>query len=163
MINSQLSALYRTVIRFCYLFFFFSSRRRHTRSLCDWSSDVCSSDLGLGYIISESAIRSALTDPPEIFRTEVLCQRVAHLDSAIDAAAWKDCADPGATMDGLRDPTAACFDVAEDGQPATLAVAARLSTRQIPTEIAGACDSTAQARDELPLLLARIKPRAFAW
>src|SRR5438034_5345477 len=28
------------------LFFFFSSRRRHTRSLCDWSSDVCSSDLG---------------------------------------------------------------------------------------------------------------------
>src|SRR5260221_1145656 len=29
----------------CVLLFFFSSRRRHTRSLCDWSSDVCSSDL----------------------------------------------------------------------------------------------------------------------
>src|SRR6266496_2997889 len=28
------------------VFFFFSSRRRHTRSLRDWSSDVCSSDLG---------------------------------------------------------------------------------------------------------------------
>src|SRR5436190_12103339 len=28
-----------------FLCFFFSSRRRHTRSLCDWSSDVCSSDL----------------------------------------------------------------------------------------------------------------------
>src|SRR2546430_13152599 len=28
-------------------FFFFSSRRRHTRFDCDWSSDVCSSDLGL--------------------------------------------------------------------------------------------------------------------
>src|SRR5580698_6054727 len=28
-------------------FFFFSSRRRHTRLTCDWSSDVCSSDLGL--------------------------------------------------------------------------------------------------------------------
>src|SRR5438034_3683640 len=27
------------------VFFFFSRRRRHTRSLCDWSSDVCSSDL----------------------------------------------------------------------------------------------------------------------
>src|SRR5207248_4907488 len=26
-------------------FFFFSSRRRHTRSYGDWSSDVCSSDL----------------------------------------------------------------------------------------------------------------------
>src|SRR2546427_9518213 len=27
--------------------FFFSSRRRHTRFDCDWSSDVCSSDLQL--------------------------------------------------------------------------------------------------------------------
>src|SRR5207247_2839839 len=31
----------------CFLCFFFSSRRRHTRSTRDWSSDVCSSDLGL--------------------------------------------------------------------------------------------------------------------
>src|SRR5207249_11119743 len=31
---------------FC--FFFFSSRRRHTRSKRDWSSDVCSSDLVAG-------------------------------------------------------------------------------------------------------------------
>src|SRR5882762_2803536 len=29
-------------------FFFFSSRRRHTRFKCDWSSDVCSSDLFAG-------------------------------------------------------------------------------------------------------------------
>src|SRR2546430_7732394 len=29
-----------------FFFFFFSSRRRHTRFDCDWSSDVCSSDLG---------------------------------------------------------------------------------------------------------------------
>src|SRR2546430_12418258 len=29
----------------CMCFFFFSSRRRHTRFDCDWSSDVCSSDL----------------------------------------------------------------------------------------------------------------------
>src|SRR5437867_4810424 len=28
------------------MFFFFSSRRRHTSSYGDWSSDVCSSDLG---------------------------------------------------------------------------------------------------------------------
>src|SRR5690625_8054169 len=31
------------------LFFFFSSRRRHTRWPRDWSSDVCSSDLPEGY------------------------------------------------------------------------------------------------------------------
>src|ERR1022692_5104467 len=30
----------------CVFFFFFSSRRRHTRLQGDWSSDVCSSDLG---------------------------------------------------------------------------------------------------------------------
>src|SRR5882762_126103 len=30
------------------MFFFFSSRRRHTRFKCDWSSDVCSSDLEAG-------------------------------------------------------------------------------------------------------------------
>src|SRR3712207_5073506 len=33
------------VYRLCYCFFFFSSRRRHTRYWRDWSSDVCSSDL----------------------------------------------------------------------------------------------------------------------
>src|SRR3712207_7379375 len=32
------------------VFFFFSSRRRHTRYWRDWSSDVCSSDLQLAAI-----------------------------------------------------------------------------------------------------------------
>src|SRR3989475_8885096 len=32
------------------VFFFFSSRRRHTRFDCDWSSDVCSSDLLTGEV-----------------------------------------------------------------------------------------------------------------
>src|SRR5688572_15704079 len=32
--------------------FFFSSRRRHTRFDCDWSSDVCSSDLDFDDFIS---------------------------------------------------------------------------------------------------------------
>src|SRR5215204_4022930 len=34
--------------------FFFSSRRRHTRSLCDWSSDVCSSDLADPELLAEA-------------------------------------------------------------------------------------------------------------
>ena len=42
-----LSTGYVSGVCVCVLFFFFSSRRRHTRSLCDWSSDVCSSDLRL--------------------------------------------------------------------------------------------------------------------
>src|SRR5260370_11057404 len=43
--------------------FFFSSRRRHTRFKCDWSSDVCSSDL-----FSESSLKGA-------HFIELCCQR----------------------------------------------------------------------------------------
>src|SRR5574338_635524 len=43
MISSEHSTSHRSV---CSFFFFFSSRRRHTRCHGDWSSDVCSSDLG---------------------------------------------------------------------------------------------------------------------
>src|SRR5699024_11230958 len=39
-------SLYLCEVSVCILiWFFFSSRRRHTRSKRDWSSDVCSSDL----------------------------------------------------------------------------------------------------------------------
>src|SRR2546430_9680485 len=37
--------LYDSQVSMNSVFFFFSSRRRHTRFDCDWSSDVCSSDL----------------------------------------------------------------------------------------------------------------------
>src|SRR6266542_7003600 len=38
------------------IFFFFSSRRRHTRCYRDWSSDVCSSDLGPRVVDLEAAV-----------------------------------------------------------------------------------------------------------
>src|SRR5206468_6051762 len=38
------------------LFFFFSSRRRHTRSDRDWSSDVCSSDLRITHFIESKGL-----------------------------------------------------------------------------------------------------------
>src|SRR5256886_3677061 len=44
----------RSVTRFV---FFFSSRRRHTRFDCDWSSDVCSSDLELDPVVTGPAER----------------------------------------------------------------------------------------------------------
>ena len=118
---------------------------------------------GLGYIISEAAIRSDLTDPPEIFRTEVLCQRVPNLDAAIDAGAWQDCADASGTMDPYRGRLAACFDVAPDGRHATLAVAAVQADGRIRVEIPWSWDSSNGARGELPGWLARIKPVAFGW
>src|SRR5690348_10896706 len=37
--------VFTTICSVYYVYFFFSSRRRHTRWTGDWSSDVCSSDL----------------------------------------------------------------------------------------------------------------------
>src|SRR5437899_7426307 len=53
-----------------YIVFFFSSRRRHTRCLSDWSSDVCSSDLKLrlpGIVTYDLPFRRTL-DPTNIPR-----------------------------------------------------------------------------------------------
>src|SRR5207249_6559573 len=47
--SSERRYKYMLILCFCiiiFFFFFFSSRRRHTRSKRDWSSDVCSFDLG---------------------------------------------------------------------------------------------------------------------
>src|SRR5260370_10155009 len=45
------------------VFFFFSSRRRHTRFKCDWSSDVCSSDLGRPIYTAPSHTRTLAFRP----------------------------------------------------------------------------------------------------
>src|SRR5436853_1518015 len=47
--------------------FFFSSRRRHTRCLSDWSSDVCSSDLLPGNI-APCFTRHQQSRPRQFFR-----------------------------------------------------------------------------------------------
>src|SRR5699024_743889 len=47
------SYFYYCILFIIVFFFFFSSRRRHTRSKRDWSSDVCSSDLIIGYYKSK--------------------------------------------------------------------------------------------------------------
>src|SRR5207248_8154708 len=46
-----------------YLFFIFSSRRRHTRSYGDWSSDVCSSDLPIKPLVI--TLRAAQAATPQ--------------------------------------------------------------------------------------------------
>src|SRR2546430_6154805 len=50
-------------------FFFFSSRRRHTRFDCDWSSDVCSSDLwaSVAMGVSSRALLKRAKDNPNFF------------------------------------------------------------------------------------------------
>src|SRR5690606_40031167 len=46
------------------IFFFFSSRRRHTRFSRDWSSDVCSSDLDLNEV--KEPILACPNDPDDV-------------------------------------------------------------------------------------------------
>src|SRR2546427_9575073 len=47
--------------------FFFSSRRRHTRFDCDWSSDVCSSDLVLAITAIILALRRRVPGLPAVW------------------------------------------------------------------------------------------------
>src|SRR5256886_12650763 len=62
------------VVMFCH--FFFSSRRRHTRFDCDWSSDVCSSDL------EASAVNSMrMTEPLRIEFTALASQHVREAEA----------------------------------------------------------------------------------
>src|SRR5256885_13064247 len=49
-----------------YSFFFFSSRRRHTRLQGDWSSDVCSSDLWTGSCIGNGNCAVTLAQPQSV-------------------------------------------------------------------------------------------------
>src|SRR5256885_6655535 len=51
-----------------FFFFFFSSRRRHTRLQGDWSSDVCSSDLGS----RTSSTRGRASEPLECWFSQSL-------------------------------------------------------------------------------------------
>src|SRR6267142_4879919 len=56
-----------------FIFFFFSSRRRHTRLTCDWSSDVCSSDLSAPVLGPEAR---------RVFGTEGSCNPNSASDQA---------------------------------------------------------------------------------
>src|SRR5260221_7932151 len=74
---------------FVLFFFFFSSRRRHTRSLCDWSSDVCSSDLVAVPLLPLPLSTRRL--PP--IERPALAPEVTPFESII--AAHYDCMKPG--------------------------------------------------------------------
>src|SRR5438132_2006881 len=72
-------------------FFFFSSRRRHTRSLCDWSSDVCSSDLRAlktlyaGHTFEAAAEESGV----DIAVLREIAQIVASADTRLATHTWR--------------------------------------------------------------------------
>src|SRR5436189_820819 len=61
--------------------FFFSSRRRHTRYIGDWSSDVCSSDLWRPNAAATSST-SSVVSPDAISRSGGRSSRVATSSSS---------------------------------------------------------------------------------
>src|SRR5699024_11717657 len=70
----------------------FSSRRRHTRSKRDWSSDVCSSDLEIVWLITLLAnqsiyIHNRLNEEKKELLTE---DDVELLTSPVEMATFKD-------------------------------------------------------------------------
>lgn len=131
--------------------------------LGDWAQ-IRQANPGLGHTVSADAIRLAIdTDPPNVYRTEVLCQKVDQLDGAIDYQAWKACADPQGTMGALRGRVAAVFDVAPDGQHFTLGAAARLDDGRPRIELVKAWSTTQEVRAGLAAALDEVKPRVFGW
>jgi hypothetical protein len=123
---------------------------------------------GLGHgTITEAAVRSALaTDSPAVFRTELLCQRVPTLDSAIDPAAWKACADRGGSLAPVRARVALCVDVSPDYAHVTLVGGARLDDGRVRLQLIGywsGPDALHQADAAMPELIRKIKPAEFGW
>src|SRR5262249_59892261 len=70
------------VVRRNHCVFFFSSRRRHTRLVSDWSSDVCSSDLKTGAAASLDAsrcsteLRNASSEAAAPVLERMLCSKI---------------------------------------------------------------------------------------
>src|SRR2546427_8007326 len=65
-------------VRALFAFFFFSSRRRHTRFDCDWSSDVCSSDLEARLMLRSTALREGSTFRSHIALNDVVITKAAR-------------------------------------------------------------------------------------
>ena len=117
----------------------------------------------LGYTLTEAAIRSALaTDPPSVFRTEVLCQSIPSLNAAVDMQAWASCGDPSGSTDRLE--RALCVEVAPDGQHVSAVVAAELpDDGRVRFELVATWDSTTDARRGLRALRDEYRPKALGW
>src|SRR2546430_10263306 len=75
-------------------YFFFSSRRRHTRFDCDWSSDVCSSDLVRRWLsqVGEYADDLLVLPPARIAPISLLPKVVASIRAAQDPLTLQDLA-----------------------------------------------------------------------
>lgn len=164
------------------------SRRSRTVALFEWSAPPeCALDdrdgwaqanPSLGYTMTEESIESDLaTDPPAVFRTEVLCQEVESLVEAIDIATWRSMGDPGYIIGSLEDPRVVLgVEVSLDGTHVSLIATAQHPDGNYYVEPVDSWDSVDEARSGRPApgepdghtptfaeWVERIKPAAFAW
>src|SRR5205814_6856133 len=72
-----------------------SSRRRHTRCLSDWSSDVCSSDLGAVLVQALTAARETLSRDREGEDAPTIVQQQADALALLAETALHRGIDPG--------------------------------------------------------------------
>lgn len=99
------------------------------------------------------------------FKTERMCQRVHIFNPAVDPLKWMDCCDP-LSMDHLRDRIALCVEVNRDQRHATLVAAAVEADKRVRVEVVRQWfgeHATKKMREELPGLVARVKPQVFGW
>lgn len=119
---------------------------------------------GLGAVLSVASVLSSLaTDPPEVFRTEVLCQRVEALDGAFNLAAWKDCKDVAGSLSSGQDALSVCFDSSPDAEHATLTGAIVTRDGRVRLEVLATWRDLDTARWELGPLLDELKPINVSW
>ena len=131
--------------------------------LDDWDQ-IAQACPGLGYAISPDAILTSMgTDPPPVFRTEILCQTVEAIDSPISAQAWNACADPAGSGVMSMPHKWFCLDVSQDGDHATVAAAALTDSGRVRLGIVGGWNDLARCVHDLPGLLEEYKPEKLAW
>jgi hypothetical protein len=124
--------------------------------------------LGNPHGVTQSAIAEALsTDPPAVFRTEVLCQRVDALgDLAVPAADWAACLDPGMKVSPQVPNLALCVDISPDLQHATLIAAALGHDELVRVWSVASWEgplASRQAAAEFGLWKKRLKPRKIGY
>src|SRR5256884_575425 len=83
-------------------FLFFSSRRRHTRCSRDWSSDVCSSDLGHAGHLTAAVLGSS---PPASEETRMIRVPVKRLAPSVPLPAYARDGDAGLDLHAAHDVT----------------------------------------------------------
>src|SRR5699024_11448062 len=82
---------------------FFSSRRRHTRSKRDWSSDVCSSDLVEAHVVGRAVVVGVVAEPHVVTTPYVLGEGTGHILARNEQFCVRSCA-PDVPLEPDRNP-----------------------------------------------------------